>query len=143
MLVKLLSNSAKLPTRTYPTDAGLDLYSPVDVKLYRINNHYHTGIKIPIDIAIALDPGTVAYIMPRSSMNARGIFTATGVIDANYRGNIMVWLANMAGEFVEYIKAGDKIAQLVIHQVNTPIITQVDTLDTTDRGSNGFGSSGR
>lgn len=159
--IQRLSEKAVVPTRAHPTDAGLDLYATEDLVLERLDwsfeevgaedvldvdvesNIEKSAVVTFVDIAIALPPNSVGLILPRSSMNKRGILTFTGVVDQNYRGNIGVALANVAGEDIEEIHEGDKIAQLVILPVLTPTPTEVGTLEATDRGNKGFGSSGR
>lgn len=147
--IKRFTEDAILPTRTHPTDAGLDLYSPIDIHL-----GYGARVKINIHIGITLFEGTVGLILDRSSMGNQGVKVLGGVIDANYRGEIQVILAYVAkqrspddrissdDEFVE-IKRGDKIAQLIITAAYTPEILEVQELDMTDRNDKGFGSSGR
>ena len=147
--VKLFTEDAILPTRTHPSDAGLDLYATEDVSItygakQRINTH----------VGIALPEATVGLIQDRSSMGNNGVRVLGGVIDANYRGEIQVVLAYVAhpqasdGSFalgydrVE-IKRGDKIAQLIIVPVFTPEVVEVFSFEDTDRGDKGFGSSGR
>jgi dUTP pyrophosphatase len=147
--VKLFTDDAILPTRKYPTDAGLDLYSPVDIDVT-----YGARVKINLHVGVALFEGTVGLILDRSSMADKGIRTLGGVIDANYRGEISVILAYVADELLPdgsipmntdtvSIKRGDKIAQMIITAAYTPEVLKVTEFESTDRGTNGFGSSGR
>ncbi len=99
--VKKFSSDAILPTRAHSTDAGLDLYSPIDATL-----HAFDYIKIDIEIGIALPVGKVALIFDRSSMASKGIGKLGGVIDANYRGSISVILSNATNPHVYEIKRG-------------------------------------
>ena len=97
---------------------------------------------IPTGIAIALpSPDYVALVFVRSGMGFKhGI--GVGVIDSDYRGEISVGLMNLSGE--DYtIRAGDRIAQLMVVPVVRPELVQVDALDETERGAGGFGSTGR
>lgn len=142
---KKLVSSAKLPARNNPNDAGLDLYALEDISI-----DYGTIAKVKTGIAVELPPGTVGLILDRSSMGSKGIKVFGGVIDSDYRGDIMVVLRNIGtkllldGEPLAYeIKAGDKIAQLVILPILLPIPYEVSELTDTARGINGFGSSGQ
>ncbi len=135
--IQKLHPEAKVPTRAYEHDAGLDLSSvethtldPGEGKIFK------TGI------AVALDPGFVGLIWDRSSMGKKGIKTLGGVIDSGYRGEIGVILWNISTE-TQTIQAGDRIAQMLIQAVATPQTKEVKALSTTDRGAGGFGSSGK
>lgn len=136
--IKKFTEDAILPTRTHPTDAGLDLYSPIDATI-----HAFDFVKIDLGIGIALFEGTVGLILDRSSMGSKGIGHLAGVIDANYRGSIQVILTNTFRPSVYEIKRGDKIAQLIITAAYTPEVLEVEEFESTDRGTKGFGSSGR
>ncbi len=135
--IKKLHPEAKIPTRAFTDDAGLDLVTvethtlaPGEGKIFK------TGM------AIAIDPGFVGLIWDRSSMGKRGIKTLGGVIDAGYRGEVGVILWNLSRDNQE-IKAGERIAQLLIQSIATPQTVEVSVLDETDRKAGGFGSSGK
>ena len=132
-----VSPQATLPTRAHPHDAGLDLYGLETVFL-----EPGQGRVVKTGIAIALPEGYVGLVADRSSLGKKGIKTAGGIIDAGYRGEIHIVLWNISKESVE-LKQGDRIAQLLIFPIATPAVIEVDTLDTTDRGTKGFGSSGK
>jgi dUTP pyrophosphatase len=137
--IKLLTNTAKLPTRNNPTDAGLDLYADEDLF---ISDSKATVISTGISISIP--DGYVARIAPRSGLAVKhGIDTLAGVVDSSYRGEVKVVLAivNKFAPMYE-VKKGDKIAQLLIQPVELWMPVEVDSLDETERGANGFGSSG-
>ena len=136
--IKRFNPDVKLPTRTHETDAGLDLYAPVDF-IIPLNRK----VRIPSGIGIALDQGYVGLIFDRSSTGAAGVRTLGGVIDANYRGEIGIVLANVAEPEGLRFNKGDKIAQLIITNAYTPAVEEVDEFETTDRGDKGFGSPGR
>jgi len=136
--VKRFSEDAILPTRSHPTDAGLDLYSPIDATI-----HAFDFVRIDLGVGIALFKGTVGLILDRSSMGSKGIGHLAGVIDANYRGSITVILTNAFNPSAYQIKRGDKIAQMIITPVYTPEVIEVSEFETTDRNDNGFGSTGR
>lgn len=136
--VKLLHPAARLPTRGTPTDAGLDLYSDVDGEIkpgQRVM--FSTGI------SMSIPDGYVAYVRPRSGLAAKhGIDVLAGVIDSSYRGQVRVLLINHGGSTFE-VYEGDRIAQLVIHKIELWKPELVEELDETERGANGFGSTGR
>lgn len=132
--VKRLTPTAKLPTRNNPTDAGLDIYADETIIISsNICNIVKTGI------AISIPDGYVALVKPRSGLAiSKGIDTLAGVIDSSYRGEVKVVL-DVRG--VHTINQGDKIAQLLIQPVELWMPVEVDSLDETDRGDKGFGSS--
>lgn len=138
--------SAKLPVRAHATDAGMDLFASESVTL----EIGETKV-VSTGIAIELDEGYVGKIESRSSLASKGLFITGGVIDSSYRGTIGVVMNNFSAHNStdpvlmrkQYeIKAGDKIAQLLIYQVATPLGLPVKDLSETVRGSKGFGSSG-
>ena len=133
----MLDDGAYMPTRAYSTDAGLDLYSPVDVMIMpRANAVIDTGVHVELPL------GSVGFLKSKSGLNVKHGILGEGVIDAGYTGSIRVKLYNHSGEEY-YIQRGDKITQLVILPVILPDLEQVDRLDDTERGCGGFGSTGR
>ena len=132
-----LDEGAKMPTRAHPTDAGLDLYARktqiVPAREYAI---FDTGVHIE------LPEGTVGMLKSKSGLNVRYGIVSEGVIDVGYTGSIVAKLYNHSGRDYK-VNAGDKITQLVIMPIITPELEVVDELEATDRGDNGFGSSGR
>lgn len=137
MKVKKLRENAILPTRAHATDAGLDLYTTEDVTIQR-----GFPAKISTGIAIALPENTVGLILDKSSLGSQGLKVMGGVIDQNYRGDIVVCLSNLSPNVLAYLSAGVKIAQLLVVPILRPEIEEVDDLDATDRGDGGFGSTG-
>ncbi len=138
-LIEILrvSSEAKLPTRAHPDDAGLDLYNLEDVLLE--SGH---GKVVKTGIALAIPAGHVGMVADRSSLAKKGIKSAGGVIDAGYRGEVHIVLWNLSREAVQ-LKSGERIAQLLILPIATPAVKEVQSLDETQRGKNGFGSTGR
>lgn len=129
---KLLSTTAKLPARAHPQDAGLDLCYDGGVTLKSGCFSYPTGV------AVSIPEGYVGLIWPRSGLTIKtGYDTLAGVIDAGYTGEIVV-LVDKALD----VKVGDKIAQLVIVPVALWDCVQVYEFTETERGDNGFGSTG-
>lgn len=140
--VKRLDPAACLPVVAHPgEDLGYDLFALESVALApRATVRVRTGIAVE-----ARDPHTGSplglLVRDRSSMAARGIATTGGVIDAGYRGEILVLMTNLGGDPVE-LKAGDKIAQMVPVPILTGLVQEVETLESSARQAKGFGSSG-
>jgi len=135
--IKKINPEAKIPRYTINGDAGLELYSTVDMVL-EVNQRKtcQTGI------GMAIPTGYVGLIWDKSGIAAKGgIKTMGGVIDSNYRGEIGVILKNLSNNKYK-INKGDKIAQMLIQKVASPEIEEVDDLEDTDRGEGGFGSTG-
>ena len=141
--MKLLEKGARAPEVAHPgEDLGYDLFALEDAELWaRATLRVRTGIAVE-----ARHPETGAalglLVRDRSSMAARGIATTGGVIDAGYRGEILVVMTNLTDTAVSF-KAGDKIAQMVPVPVLTGAVVAVDELEDSLRAAKGFGSSGR
>ena len=135
--VQILRNGARAPQRQSSGSAGYDLYACE-------SNSVPPGGWALVDtgIAVAVPRGTYGRVAPRSSLAVRGVQVGAGVVDADYRGTVKVLLFNHGSTAME-VRDGDRIAQLVLERVRTPEVTVVDSLDGTDRGSGGFGSTGR
>jgi dUTP pyrophosphatase len=138
--IKRLDPRAVLPTRAHPGDAGLDLYA---LEAFELGPGERAQVRT--GIAIALPPGTAGLVLPRSGLAARhgiALVNAPGLIDEGYRGELRVLLLNTDREQAFRAQAGDRIAQLVVVDVETPEIVETDDLGDTARGDGGFGSSG-
>lgn len=141
--VKLLEAGARAPVVAHPgEDLGYDLFALDGVVLKpRETVRVRTGIAVE-----ARHPGTGAglglLVRDRSSMAARGIATTAGVIDAGYRGEILVLMTNL-GDTAQELKAGEKIAQMIPVPVLTGDVVEVESLEDSLRAEKGFGSSGR
>lgn len=139
----MLEPGARLPVVAHPgEDLGYDLFSLESVVLTpRATVKARTGIAVE-----ARHPATGAalglLVRDRSSMAARGIITTGGVIDAGYRGEILVLMANLGENAVE-LKAGEKIAQMIPVPVLTGVVEKVESLEDSARAEKGFGSSGQ
>lgn len=133
----MLDEGAYMPTRAYSTDAGLDLYSPVDVMIMP-----QASAVIDTGVHVELPPGSVGFLKSKSGLNVKHGILGEGVIDAGYTGSIRVKLYNH-GSDPYCIQRGDKVTQLVILPVLLPDLEQVDRLEDTERGVGGFGSTGR
>ena len=133
----ILDEGAKLPTRAHHTDAGLDLYSRDDAIVPA-----HGCAVFDTGVHVELPEGTAGFLKSKSGLNVKYGITSEGVIDVGYTGSIVVKLYNHSDSNY-YVSAGDKISQLVVIPVFTPVLMVVDTFEETERGDNGFGSSGR
>ena len=138
MKIKIkLDEGARMPTRAHSTDAGLDIYARDEqIVPAKESAIFDTGVHIELPI------GTVGMLKSKSGLNVKYGLTSEGVIDVGYTGSIVVKLYNHSG-FDYRIKAGDKISQLVILPIITPTPYLVESLEETERGDNGFGSTGR
>ena len=132
-----LSKGALMPMRAFATDAGLDLFSPVEV--YVPAKGHAT---IDTGVHVELPKNTVGMVKSKSGLNVKHGIQSEGVIDVGYTGSIRVKLYNHSGEGYQ-VNKGDKISQLVILPILTPDLELVDELDETERGTGGFGSTGR
>lgn len=138
--VHLRSDKARVPTKGSVLAAGYDLYSSEDA----IIPAQGQGL-VSTDISIIVPIGTYGRVAPRSGLAVKhGISTGAGVIDADYRGEVKVVLFNHSTKDFE-IKAGDRIAQLVLERIVNADIEEIseDQLTATDRGEGGFGSTGK
>jgi dUTP pyrophosphatase len=138
--VRLLHPAAQPPARTRPGDAGYDLRCSEGFSLWPGRR-----TTVPTGVALALPPGVAGLVVPRSGLAARhgiSLVNGPGLIDPNYRGEIRVVLVNHGEARFEAV-AGDRIAQLLLVPFLTPDVSVVDELSPTERGENGFGSSGR
>jgi dUTP pyrophosphatase len=138
--IRRFDPEAPLPSYAHPGDAGADLTTTVDVRL-------EPGERalVPTGIGIALPPGYVGLVHPRSGLAARcglSIVNAPGTVDAGYRGEIKVALVNLDARAPVVLRRGDRIAQLVVQQVERATFVEVDDLPVSVRGDGGHGSTG-
>lgn len=137
LMVKKLSLNAQLPERASSKAAGYDLFSAED-KIIPANGR----AVVATDLSIALPPNTYGRVAPRSGLAVKHfIDVGAGVIDEDYRGPLGVVLFNFSDNEFQ-IKKGDRIAQLLIECIKTPPVLEVESLDNTERGQSGFGSTG-
>lgn len=131
----VLDDGAVMPTRAHPTDAGMDLYAT-------------DSLEIPVDgcanfdtgVHVEIPEGYVGLLTSKSGLMRSGI-TSRGTIDSGYTGSIRVVLYNHC-RYPFKIEKGQKISQLVLLPIITPELEQVDSLEDTERGTGGFGSTG-
>jgi dUTP pyrophosphatase len=137
--VVLRDSMNQLPTFAHPGDAGADLVAAEALTI----EPGHRAL-VSTGLSMAIPEGHGGFILPRSGLAVRTgvtVLNAPGLIDAGYRGEVKVALINHGEEPFE-VRVGDRIAQLVVIAVEAPEFAQVDTLETTQRGSGGFGSTG-
>jgi len=137
-----LRPDAVVPRYMTPGAAGMDLCAALDAPITLAPG---ASVAVGTGLAMAIPHGFEGQVRPRSGLAMKHQVTVTnapGTIDADYRGHVMVLLINLGREpFL--INAGDRIAQLVIAPVVQPELVEVESLDDTERGSGGFGSTGR
>ena len=143
--VKILENGFGLPLPKYETEgaAGLDLFAATKEDT-KIIIPPRKAEMVPTGIAISVPSGYEAQIRPRSGLAAKNgitVLNSPGTIDSDYRGEILVMLINHSNKDFEILR-GMRIAQMVISKIEQFNLVSVDELDTTDRGKDGFGSTG-
>lgn len=138
--VRLLNEAALMPTRAHEGDAGFDMRSAETFDLEPFERRL-----VPTGIALEIPEGYAGLIIPRSGLAAKhgiSIVNAPGLIDSGYRGEICVSLINLDKDRRFHVEEGDRIAQLVILPIPNTSFSAVDALSSSNRGTNGFGSSG-
>jgi dUTP pyrophosphatase len=138
--IKRLDPTLPLPQYAYPGDAGLDLRAACDCVLKP-----QERASIPTGLSIAIPKGYAGFVQPRSGMAARcglSLVNAPGLIDSQYRGELIVIAINLDATEPIHLQKGDRIAQLVILPIPQVTLKEVDVLDETVRNEQGFGSSG-
>lgn len=135
---KKLHPDAKIPSYAHVHDAGFDMYATEDV-------HFEPGAKmrVPTGIALEIPDGYVGLVWDKSSLSFNhGLKTMGGVIDAGYRGEIIIGLYNFS-DTPYVIKKGDKMAQMLIQKIEHVSFSEVEELSDTTRGDGGWGSTGK
>lgn len=138
--IKRLDKDLPIPQYAKSGDAGVDIYARIDCTLAPGQR-----AMVPTGIAIALPDGYVCFAHPRSGLAAKhgiSIVNAPGTIDAGYRGEIQIILINTDTQNTFEIKRGDRIAQLVFQKVEHANFHEVEELPDSERGRDGFGSTG-
>ena len=138
--IKRLDPSLPIPRYAHKGDAGVDLYSRIDIDITSGDRFL-----VPTGIKIALEDGYEAQIRPRSGLaikNGVSIVNTPGTIDAHYRGEVGVILINHDKNNTFSVRKGDRIAQMVFKKVEIVEFVEVDEISETIRGSGGFGSTG-
>lgn len=140
ILVKRLDQHVPLPSYSHPGDAGADLTTTVDLSLSPGER-----AMVPTGLSLSFPDGYVALVHPRSGLAARcgiSIVNAPGTVDAGYRGEVKVLLINLDPTETVALRRGDRIAQLVIQQVEKARFVEVERLPGSVRGDGGYGSTG-
>lgn len=133
----VLDHGAYMPEYAHDQDAGADLRSPVNAVV-----HPHSSVTIDTGVHVEIPTGMVGMLKSKSGLNVHFNIVSEGVIDAGYTGSIRVKLYNHGFDAFR-VHRGDKISQLVIMPVHHVSFEQVDSLEETERGNGGFGSTGR
>lgn len=135
--VKRHKPEATLPHRATDGSAGYDLCAAVDCSVEGGGR-----LAIATELSVAVPSGHYGRIAPRSGLAMKqGINVGAGVLDSDYRGKVGVILFNHSDITFE-VKAGDRIAQLILERISTPKVVEVDEMEATERGTGGFGSTG-
>jgi dUTP pyrophosphatase len=141
VLITRLDESVPVPRYAKPGDAGADICTRIDLTI-------EPGERAlaPTGLSIALPDGYAAFVHPRSGLAIKhgvSMVNTPGTVDAGYRGELQIILINHDLRDAISFKKGDRIAQLVIQKVERAEFIEVETLPGTDRGSGGFGSTGK
>lgn len=141
--VKRLPHGEGLPLPSYstPQSAGMDLVAALDAPLTLAPGE---RALVPTGLTMAIPTGYEAQIRPRSGLAAKHgitVLNTPGTIDADYRGEIRIILINLGSDPFT-LRRGERVAQMIIAPVSQGALMEVNTLDTTSRGSGGFGSTG-
>ena len=133
----VLDDGAYMPEKAHEADAGFDIRTPSKVIFpSRSSRILESGVHVVIPF------GYVGFLKSKSGLNVKSEILSEGVIDSGYTGGIVAKLYNQSSA-VKVFEKGDKITQLVILPIPEVEMVEVDSLDDTERGDNGFGSSGR
>ena len=136
--IKRLRPDGRVPTRAKSSDAGYDLYSPVNLPITPTSREL-----VATGIAIEIPEGYYGRIAPRSGLAVKaGVDILAGVIDSGYRDEVKVVMINL-GQGLVSVNKGDRIAQLIIEKCHDVEWEETEELSDSDRGEGGFGSSGR
>lgn len=135
--IKKVRPDAKLPRYSHPGDAGLDLFSSMDVVLKQKEVE-----AVPTGIKVAIPDGFVGLIWDKSGLSLKGVHRLAGVIDSGYRGEVKVVMINL-GDSPFVVDKGMKIAQMLVQPVTMVRVVEAADLEDTTRGEGGFGSTGK
>ena len=133
----VLDKGAFKPERVHDDDAGYDLRTPIPLYLPA-----HGSTTVDSGVHVQIPSGYVGILKSKSGLNVKHDIIGTGTVDAGYTGSVRVKLYNL-GDHDYHFDAGDKIIQIVFYPIYTPELEVVESLEETERGENGFGSTGR
>ena len=140
MRINVVLNPVKggiMPTKAHDVDAGFDLYTPRRFAVYA-----HDSAVVDLGVHFEIPEGYTGFIKSKSGLNINSDLTTEGVVDSGYTGSVVAKVYNH-GDKDYYFNAGDKVTQIVFLPIPEVELVAVDTLADTERGANGFGSSGR
>lgn len=137
MKIKIMLDEGAMITTAHDTDAGYDLYSRTTMVIHpRGSAVFDTGVHVE------LPKGTMGLLFSKSGLNVKHGITSEGIIDEGYTGSICAKLYNNTDD-IYVVNEGDKITQLIVVPILKPDLEVVKELSASERGNNGFGSSGR
>jgi len=134
--IKLFNPLASVPEKAYSTDACYDVMAAENAFIAPFKT-----VKVKLGFGLQLPPGWEAQLRPRSGLNAKGILSLFGTVDANYRGEICAVIFN-ASDTAFFVEPGMRVAQMAIRPIFDAVFQTVTVLDESDRGEGGFGSTG-
>ena len=137
MKIKLLNEDVRLPKKSHLPDVGLDIFMPEDFSIAPLETKI-----IGLGLAVAIPEGFAGMIIPRSSIAAKGLIIQTSVIDPDYTAEIHLIITNCSKETFEVVK-GQRLCSLVMVSVLNAYIETTDNLESTTRGHDGLGSTGK
>lgn len=126
-----------MPTKAHKADAGFDLYAPYSFEVYARGN-----TTVDLGVHFEIPEGYVGFLKSKSGLNVNANLMCEGVIDSGYTGSIVAKIYN-CGNKDYHFEIGDKVTQIVFLPIPEVELNEVNTLDSTERGANGFGSTGR
>lgn len=132
-----LDACAFMPESAHTDDAGYDIRTPCNITL-----HANDAVKVDTGVHIQIPKGYVGFLKSKSGLNVKNGITGEGVIDSGYTGSIVVKLYNNSPT-AKHFWRGDKIIQIVFLPIVKPTLELVTALDESERGDDGFGSTGR
>jgi len=138
--IQVLQSDVELPAYAYPGDAGMDLRASEEVVLQPFERAL-----IATSLVVAIPEGYAGFVLPRSGLSVKQgvtLINTPGLIDSHYRGELKIAAVNLDPTHACTIKKGDRIAQLVVMGVEQVSFNVCESLDRTERGEGGFGSSG-
>lgn len=138
LLIKKLRDTAKMPTQGSAEAACFDLYVSEDTILPK-----GEGVLVPTGIAMGIPPGYCVKVYGRSSMCRRSVQVSTGIVDSDYTGEVKVQATYVGGISFLQINAGERIGQFMLVKLEPTELEETDTLRETERGTNGWGSTGK
>lgn len=137
MKIKRFNKDIKLPEKSHLPDVGLDIFMPCNLHI----NSFITKT-IPLGIGVSIPEGHAGMLVPRSSIADKGLIIQTAIIDPDYTGELHLIITNCSYESYN-IKKGDRVCSLVVYNVLNARIEEVEEFETTERGTNGLGSTGK